>query len=74
MLCSPDINLHIPQNLTFAPHQQGEFFAVWLAAGFDEHDHLLMWVFGDVPPIYQQHLISLHERRHTATGLKHSRY
>lgn len=33
-----------------------------------------MCVFGNVPPIYQQHLISLHQRGHTATGLKHNQY
>lgn len=44
-----------------------------LAAGLDEHDHLIVGVVRDVPSIDQDHLVALVKARHTQIGLKRER-
>lgn len=56
--------------LTIWSDQEDEFARVALTAGLDEHDHLIMGVVRDIPPINLDHLVTFIQARHTQIGLK----
>lgn len=56
--------------LTIGPDQKDEFARVALAAGLDEHDHLIVGVVRDIPPVNLDHLVTLIKARHAQIGLK----